>query len=261
MKNNKKVLISILGVIVIVSLFFFVRFLGASALERNMNGSWYYAIDDWYSVFNISNNELQIESDDELYEVEYVDWNTFRVWHDGYTGIDGDYVDDYYNEFTVKFNDNKTELHISPPINYEGERGIWHKGVPSEELLNNIARNQAREEAEEIAEEQKFLQGVFSDPARHKGDLGITSVSGNLRSYKGTHHAIYFTGRIYNRSNQTISNIEISCSSSKYSSDATAYIDFAEPNTYTDFECYALVPYANDEGSDYCASAVIVNYD
>lgn len=261
MKNNKKVLIGILGVIVIVSLFFFVRFLGASALERNMNGNWYYAIDNWCSVFNISNNELQIESDDELYEVEYVDWNTFRVWHDGYTGIDGDYVDDYYDEFTVKFNDDKTELNISPPINYEGERGIWHKGVPSEELLNNIARNQAREEAEEIAKEQKFLQEVYSDPARHKGDLAITGVSGRLGSYKGAHHAIYFTGRIYNRSNQTIRNIEISCRSSKYSSGATAYIDSAAPNTYTDFECYSLVPYANDDDTDYFAKATIIGYD
>lgn len=220
MKNNKKVLIGILGVIVIVSLFFFVRFLGASALERNMNGSWYYAIDNWCSVFNISKNELQIESDDESYEVEYVDWNTFRVWHDGYTGIDGDYVDDYYDEFTVKFNDDKTELNISPSINYEGERGIWHKG-----------------------------------------DLAITRVSSRLGSYKGTHHAIYFTGRIYNRSNQTISNIEILCSSSKYSHDATAYIDSAAPNTYTDFECYSLVPYANDDGTDYFAEATIIGYD
>ncbi len=258
-----RIIFGILIVVGIVGVISFWRFLGSENLKENLLGEWYYVEDTRCSILRISESSLELVYDisdpycssREPKRIEFVNNDTLRVITDRL------YDDDIEEEFTLTFNEDKTSVKLNPPIIAEGYRGIWDKGKPSNKILMEVNNNKARENAEEIAKEQKFLQEVYSDPARHKGDLAITGVSGRLGSYKGTHHAIYFTGRIYNRSNQTIRNIEISCRSSKYSSDATTYIDFAEPNTYTNFECYSLVPYADGEGSDYCASATIIGYD
>lgn len=134
-KNTKRIILLIAAIAcVCLVVFGFVRMQQGTAAKNllsDMEGCWYRPYENIARTLEISSDEIIVsaksgfDSVDEQAETYYLDVK----------GKNGDTIyasayDDAYKEYTITFNDDKTEMTISPAILIDEESETWYYGKP-----------------------------------------------------------------------------------------------------------------------------------
>lgn len=215
--------------IVIVSIVFVNKGLGADQLKEDLMGSWYQA--DEYNCATIevvehgsqiANKNYRVEYQDDViegglsdnYKIKFVNATTLK--------IEARYDESTMIKHTVHFSEDKNIITISPAIRDDDPETSesWYRGNPDPELLTEIAYNveerQTRREAREKAEEMEELYA----PENQFGVLTLMNVTGGTNG-----EGYYVKGTICNNSSSIIENIGIE-------------VDFSDGSTRNATLCY-----------------------
>ncbi len=197
--------IIIIAIVVSSVIISYRNFEETNQFKEDLIGSWYQPDDDSCALIEISDQELTRNYDittihiDENYRIKFINKNTLEIIPE--------YNEELKVKHTISFNEEKTEMTITPCINDYTDSSnseIWYKGNPDSALLMEIVDNREKRQKKMEADKSAKELAERYDPKNCFGDLSVT----NLDCYLGVKDLVA-SGTIYNNGANTIKNIEV----------------------------------------------------